>query len=131
MAEIEFQTVKQWTIARFAGAVLTDSQLIERAREEISRRIAILPLRCRLLINFKGVEFVSSQVIGLLLDSNRRIEEKSGTLKLCDVTPKLREALQITGLLDKFDIARKESDVIGKLTRRTTSASVGEVGWLD
>jgi anti-anti-sigma factor len=131
MAEISFQTVKQWTIARFEGSVLTDSQLIERAREEISRRISILPLRCRVLINFKGVEFVSSQVIGLLLDANRRIEEKSGTLKLCHVTPKIREALHITGLIDKFDIARREVDVVGKLQRKTAAVSADDVGWLD
>jgi anti-anti-sigma factor len=131
MAEISFQTFKEWTIARFCGATLTDSQLIERASSELTERIATLPLRANLLINFRSVEFVSSQVIGLLLNANRLMIEKSGTLTLCRVTPKIREALHITGLLGQFEIAKSESAVVGRVKRTKTQVTAAEVGWLD
>jgi anti-anti-sigma factor len=131
MAELVFQTFNQWTIARFQSATLTDSQMIERASRELDERIALLPLRPMLLLNFRGVEFVSSQVIGLLLNARQKITEKSGTLTLCHVTPKIREALQITGLLSQFTIAKSESAVVGRVKRVTIPLTAAEVGWVD
>lgn len=131
MAELTFRTINSWTIARFRGATLTDSRMIERASNELTERIDAMPLRGMLLINFKGVEFVSSQVIGLLLNAQSRISEKAGTLKLCKVSPKIREALHITGLLEKFSIAKSEIDVVGALKRGKASTPLSEVGWLD
>jgi anti-anti-sigma factor len=130
MAELTFQTFNQWTIARFRTRTLADSQLIARASAELDERIATLPLRAMLLINFKGVEFVSSQVIGLLLNAQNKIAAKSGTLKLCHVTPKIREALHITGLLDQFTIAKSESAVVGRVKRVKTPLKPAEVGWV-
>jgi anti-sigma B factor antagonist len=130
MSELTFQTVNQWTIARFRGSTLTDPHIIERANRELQQRIDTLPLRARVLINFADVEFVSSQVISLLLGANHKMAEKSGTLKLCEVNPKILQALQITGLLDQFSIARHEADVVGK-AKRTKAVASSEVGWLD
>jgi anti-sigma B factor antagonist len=131
MAELTFRTYKAWTIARFRTASLTDSQMIERASNELAERIATLPLRALVLINFRGVEFVSSQVIGLLLDANRRISEKRGTLRLCRVSPKIRQALHITGLLNQFTIVKSESSVVGRPKRPKAQLTATEVGWLD
>jgi anti-anti-sigma factor len=131
MAELSFRTIDHWTIARFHGTTLTDAQVIERASNELSERIAKLPLRAMLLINFKGVEFVSSQVIGLLLTAQKQIAEKSGTLMLCRVSPKIREALHITGLLGQFKIGNSETSMIGPIERSVSSAGTAEIGWLD
>jgi anti-anti-sigma factor len=131
MAELTFRTIDHWTIARFHGTTLTDAHVIERASNELCERIAKLPLRAMLLINFKGVEFVSSQVIGLLLAANKQIADKSGTLMLCRVSPKIREALHITGLLGQFKIGKSETSVIGPVQRTTSRAGAAEIGWLD
>ena len=131
MPELTFRNVDHWTIARFGGATLTDSQVIERASEELTERIATMPLRPMLLINFKGVEFVSSQVIGLLLNARKKIAEKSGTLTLCRVSPKIREALHITGLLGQFNVARSETAVVGAVKRDSAWAGPADIGWLD
>ena len=131
MAELTFRTIDHWTIARFESSTLTDSQVIERASVELTERIAKMPLRPMLLINFKTVEFVSSQVIGLLLNANKKIAEKSGTLMLCRVSPKIRQALEITGLLGQFTMARSETEVIGPVARTSSRAGASDIGWLD
>jgi anti-anti-sigma factor len=131
MAELTFRTIDHWTIARFQGSTLTDSRIIERASAELTEHIAKMPLRPMLLINFKSVEFVSSQVIGLLLHANKKIAEKSGTLILCRVSPKIREALEITGLLGQFKMARSETEVVGPIDRISSRAGSAEIGWLD
>ncbi len=131
MAELIFQTSASWTIARFRSATLTDANLIERASAELTERIAKLPLRGMLLINFRGVEFVSSQVIGLLLTAKAHINKKSGTLMLCRVNPKIREALHITGLLNQFSISESETAVVGKREAVSTTGSPIDVAWLD
>jgi anti-anti-sigma factor len=131
MAEITFRTIDHWTIARFESSTLTDSQVIERASIELTERIAKMPLRPMLLINFKSVEFVSSQVIALLLNANKKIAEKSGTLMLCRVSPKIRQALEITGLLGQFTMARSETEVVGPIARSSAGAGASDIGWLD
>ena len=128
MAELIFRTSKSWTIARFRSATLSNSHMIERASDELTQRIATLPLRAMVLIDFQGVEFVSSQVISLLLNADKNVCKKAGTLKLCHVSPKIREALHITGLLDQFTIVKSESAVLGPPERAKARVSATELG---
>ena len=72
MPELLFQTVKPWLIVRFQSASLTDAHLIEKATLELTDQLEPLPLRPMVLMNFRGVEFVSSQVIGLLLHARTK-----------------------------------------------------------
>src|SRR5437764_11154588 len=109
MPELVFQTVKPWLIVRFQSASLTDPHLIEKATVELTDQLDPLPLRPMVLMNFRGVEFVSSQVIGLLLHARAKVTAKSGTLVLCRVCPKIREALHITGLDKQFTIEESET----------------------
>ena len=60
-----------------------------------------------LLLDFKKVEFLSSQAIGLVVSLNKRISRaKGGRLVLCGVSPSLLALLKITRL-DKVLTIRK------------------------
>ena len=131
MSDVIFQFAKPWTIVRFASNALTDSAHIERVNAELEARIEKLPLRAMLLINFRGVEFVSSQVLGLLLNAKSKIAEKSGKMVICRVSTKLREAMEITGLIKQFTIEESESAVVGTRPSRRAPQAVAEVGWVD
>ena len=125
-----FQFVKPWTIVRFAATALTDSAHIERVNDELDARIEKLPLRAMVLINFRGVEFVSSQVLGILLNAKAKIGAKSGQLVICRVSPVLREALEITGLIKQFTVEESETEVVGVQPSKKVGKHAAEVGWL-
>ena len=113
MPELIFQTASPWIIVRFGSSALTDAAHIDRVNGELDARIASLPDQCHVLINFRGVEFVSSQVLGILLNARAKVQAKSGTLVICRLSPKLREALEITGLTKQFTIEESETAVVG------------------
>ncbi|MFH1266097.1 MAG: STAS domain-containing protein [Planctomycetota bacterium] len=55
----------------------------------------------RLALDLAGVDFVSSSVVGQLITLHKAVQARSGWLKLRNVGPETREALQVMGL-DKF-----------------------------
>ena len=57
-----------------------------------------------LIISFINVEFLSSAVLGLLIRVSKRAVEANGSLKLCDINPRIFEVFKITGLNKVFDI---------------------------
>ena len=131
MPELIFQTADPWLIVRFQGAALMDSHLIARASAELSERLRQLPPRPKVLLNFRGIEFVSSQVLGLLLTARTQVGTLRGTLVLCRVSPKIREALHIAGLTKQFTIEESETAVVGERKAAEKPKGPNDVGWLD
>jgi anti-anti-sigma factor len=54
--------------------------------------------RRRLLINLQYVSYVDSTGIGEIVGAFTRVDQAGGTLKLCGVSPRIRELLQATTL---------------------------------
>jgi anti-anti-sigma factor len=135
MSDLKFEFVEHWLIVRFRTYSLSDLAQIDRIGRALAERIDALPLRPRVLLNFKRVEFVSSQVIGMLLDAKDRVAAKGGEIVLARLNPKIREALRITKLDQKFRIVDTSADVIPRPSRRrtsiTTASGSSEVAWVD
>lgn len=60
--------------------------------------------RINLILDFGNVRFLSSAVLGLLIRISKRIYERNGQLKLCNINPKIYEIFKITRLTKTFDI---------------------------
>lgn len=60
----------------------------------------------KLIIDFCNVRFLSSAVLGLLIRISKKIYEKDGELKFCNINPKIYEIFKITRLTKIFDICR-------------------------
>jgi anti-anti-sigma factor len=58
----------------------------------------------RLLVDFAGVEFVSSAGLRVVLGLMKKVKAGRGALALCAVQPAVREVLEITGLAGMIDI---------------------------
>jgi anti-anti-sigma regulatory factor len=50
---------------------------------------------------------------------------------LCRVSPKIREALHITGLEKQFTIEESETAVVGKRKAKEKPQGPSDLGWLD
>jgi anti-sigma B factor antagonist len=57
-----------------------------------------------LLLDFSKVKFLSSSVLGLLINISKRIYEQNGQMKLCNISDKIYEIFKITRLTKIFDI---------------------------
>jgi anti-anti-sigma factor len=132
MPFIEFDTVNHWLIAKFRCVRLTDPATITAVGSDLQSRLHKLPVRGRVCVSFDGVEFVSSQIIGLMLSVQDAVARKHGELVLCDVGEHIESVLKLTKLNGLFDVRGSVADVIGKRKRiaRTNNGSIGD-DWLD
>ncbi len=78
--------------------------------------VAANKLPQRLLLNFEGVAFMSSAIIGKLIRLNLTIKKHGGKLTLCNVSPDVLEILRITQLNILFDIVGDEDQGLDALT---------------
>jgi anti-sigma B factor antagonist len=68
--------------------------------------------RKSILLNFTGVEFLSSAALGKLITLDRKVKAHKGRLKLSNIRPEILEVFQITKLNKVFDIRTEEAEAI-------------------
>lgn len=59
-----------------------------------------------MILDFCNVRFLSSAVLGLLIKISKKVYEKDGQLRLCNIDPKIYEIFEITRLIKIFDICK-------------------------
>lgn len=57
-----------------------------------------------LILDFCNVQFLSSAVLGLLIRVSKKVYERNGKLRLCNINPKIYKIFKITRLTKIFDI---------------------------
>lgn len=57
----------------------------------------------KLLINLEGVNYVDSAGLGALIEAHRHAKAQGGLLKLANLGPKFKQALEIVRLIDMFE----------------------------
>ena len=65
------------------------------------------------MVNFAGVRYVCSEVLGILAALQREVEPTHGQITLCGLDPLLRDMVRITHLDRVFDICDDEADALG------------------
>ncbi|MFO1058392.1 MAG: STAS domain-containing protein [Dongiaceae bacterium] len=58
----------------------------------------------RLLIDFAGIEYVSSAGLRVVLVAGKRVKAANGALALCSLRPAIREVFDISGFATLFPI---------------------------
>ena len=86
----------------------TDEKILEEkdinALQESIMSVIEQAERINLILDFGNVRFLSSAVLGLLIRISKRIYERDGQLRLCNINPKIYEIFKITRLTKTFDI---------------------------
>ncbi len=86
----------------------TDERILEekdiKALQESIMSVIEQAKRISLILDFGNVRFLSSAVLGLLIRISKRIYERDGSLRLCNINPKIYEIFKITRLTKTFDI---------------------------
>lgn len=99
------------SVVRFVDKKIVDSASIEMLGEELNS--LVLVDKCSvLLLNFEGVEFMSSAALNKLISLNSKLKAVQGRLKLCNLRAEIKEVFTITRLDRVFDIRKSEIDAL-------------------
>ncbi|HEY1600132.1 MAG TPA: STAS domain-containing protein [Pirellulales bacterium] len=105
-------------IVYFQGATLTDQSMIEQIGNELNDVALEASGNRKLLVNFQGVKFMSSAMLGKLLPLHKRCKNDKIKLKMCNISPNLMEVFKITNLTKLFDICGTEPEAVASFEKR-------------
>jgi anti-anti-sigma factor len=66
----------------------------------------------KMLLDFRGVSFMSSAMIGKIVLLNKKCKQNKTTIKLCNISPSIMEVFEITRLNKIFSIYDSEEDAL-------------------
>jgi len=89
-------------VITFTTSSVSDVEGIAAAGRRIRSYIAQTPPK-RLVFDFAGVKFFSSQVLGLLLDARTEAQARGGEVVISSIDPQLHRVFKITSLDKVFE----------------------------
>ncbi|MEZ6135691.1 MAG: STAS domain-containing protein [Pirellulaceae bacterium] len=94
---------------RFTDKKIVDSANIEEMGEEMFSLVDKEHYK-HVLLNFEGVEFLSSAALNKLILMDKKVKQVGGVLRLCNLRAEIMEVFTITRLNRVFDIRKTEAE---------------------
>ena len=101
---ISVEYAENATIVTLVDEKILEEKDIRALQESIVSVIESTSGGINLILDFCNVRFLSSAVLGLLIRISKRIYERAGQLRLCNINPRIHEIFKITRLTKVFDI---------------------------
>jgi anti-sigma B factor antagonist len=98
-------------VVRFTDKKIVDSTNIEEMGTELMAVVDKEHMK-HILLNFEGVEFLSSAALNKLILLEKKVKQFGGVLRLCCLKAEIMEVFTITRLNRVFDIRKTESDAL-------------------
>ena len=95
--DLEITSKGNIAIVAFKSASISDLEGIEAASRQISEFIEKKHPQ-KIVFNFEGVKFFSSQVLGMLLGIRAKLETYNGEVVISAINPQLHRVFKITNL---------------------------------
>ena len=98
--EIDERITEGVAVLSVRGSLMVGSEVRafhERVKELVEREIV------NVIVDFSGVEYCGSVMLGQLTASKGSLKEKDGDIRLAHVSPKFNALLTLTGLRNVFD----------------------------
>jgi anti-sigma B factor antagonist len=98
---------------------LTDRKILDEVSiSQIGEQMAALvaqPGGSKFVVDFSSVSHMSSSALGMLITLNKRVREREGELRLCNIQPAIHEVFVITRLNEIFQICRTKQEAMDSL----------------
>jgi anti-anti-sigma factor len=114
---LRVQAIERTAFVRFLDAEILFEEAAVRAVSQQLHRLIQEEGHTRLVVNFAGVRYVSSAVLGILAALQAESEPTRRHITLCGLDPLLRDMVRITHLDRVFDIRTDEADALGLIVR--------------
>lgn len=105
---LRWTRTKDWHIARFRDGSVEDWEHDARA---VKAFVESLPPSSKVAISFRGVEFISSGVIGLILAAKAKVAAVGGKFAITSPNTKVMQALKIAHLQKSLTIKETTNDL--------------------
>jgi anti-anti-sigma factor len=106
--QVKWTKTDQWHIARFRSKNLDDCS---EESPLVLNYIEALPPGSKVALSFRGVEWISSRVISLILTAKAAATKHGGTFALTTPNERVLEALKITKLDRTLTIVESTNDL--------------------
>jgi anti-sigma B factor antagonist len=117
MAATTTQQNGEILVVGFTDSKILDNQRIEQVGKEL-QDVVEQAIHQKLLLNFRGVSFMSSAMITKLVMLNKRCKAQGVSLKFCEVSPNVMEVFKITKLNKLFDIQTDEEKAVANFDKK-------------
>lgn len=104
-------------VVYFNEARILDEILIGQIEKDLLSAADRVP-QGRLLLNFRGVGFMSSAMIGRLIMLNKKCKDRDIKLHLCSVAPAIMGVFKITGLGKGLSVFDDEAKAIAAFDKK-------------
>jgi anti-sigma B factor antagonist len=111
MSVITRETRDDIAFVYFSDAKILDAARIDSIGAELRETIESPGVR-RLVLNFRGVTFMSSGMITKLVTVERSCRKRGIGLRLCEIAQPVMEVFKITNLTRLFEICDSEEQAI-------------------
>lgn len=95
--------------------------LDEATIQQIGRELLAMAAKAesgKLLLNLEEVKFMSSAMLGKLIELNKRCKAEEIDLKLCSISPEIMEIFKMTRLNKVLDIHKNEGKALSSFRKR-------------
>ncbi len=117
------------TLASVASTTMLDGANVPRFGSEVIDYVRAHP-NVQMLLNFEKVDYMSSSALTEILRINQALKDAQGSVRLCGLTPNIRNVFQITNLEKLFVIHEDDSvDKAYKRFERSLAVAVEEDAW--
>ena len=96
-------------IIRFKDRMVFDDKTVREVGEQISAALPNDGKPLRVILDFSGVELISSSLLGKLILLLRRIDSTGGRLRLCELSPTVQSVFRTSNLDRLFAIDRDQT----------------------
>jgi len=103
--KISVEYTENATIMTFTDERILEERDIQALQESVMSVVEQAE-QINLVLDFRNVRFLSSAVLGLLIRVSKKVYERQGKLRLCNIDPKIYEIFRITRLTKVFDICK-------------------------
>jgi len=100
--------------------IFTDEKILEekdiQALQESIMSVIEQAEQINLILDFRNVLMLSSAVLGLLIRVSKKVYERDGQLRLCNINSRIYEIFKITRLTKIFDIYKDREGALEDLS---------------
>ena len=112
MSSLKIQEIEDVLVVYFTDAKILDEARIAQIGQELTSAAASAAQKKKMLVNFQGVQFMSSAMIGKLVLLNKKCKTDEVILKMCCISPNVMEVFKITKLNKVFEIFDTEDKAL-------------------
>lgn len=118
MSSLKSREEEGTLVVNFTDAKILDEARIQQIGAELMEMATAASQNKRMLLNFAGVQFMSSAMIGKLVLLNKKAKADTINLKFCNISPNVLEVFKITRLNKVFDIQPDEEKALKSFDKK-------------